>query len=479
MSHRKIYPAIYNLYLSGSLPEHFALVAVGRRQKSTEEFRNEAFESIGRFSRPNNGNEAKLKELLSRFYYQEMDFYETGAYHRFEQYLSKMDEEYGTQGNRIYYLAVAPEHFEPIVTRLSEAGMVRNDRESWQRVVIEKPFGWDLQSATVLNQAITRVFDEEHIYRIDHYLGKEMLQNIMVIRFANAFFEPLWNNKYIDHIQITSSETVGVENRGGYYEGAGALRDMMQNHMLQLLMLTAMEPPISLSNQAIRDEKVKILKALSPMTPEKVKQNVVRGQYTSGSIGGKKVPGYRQEERVSPDSSTETYMAMKVEIENFRWAGVPFYLRTGKRMPRKMTEIVIQFIRLPQILYFKEFSNLEPNTLIVRIQPEESVSIQFNGKKPGTKNTIIPARLDFCQNCEVGEVSPDAYERLLLDVMEGDSTLFTRWDEVEYSWKFVDGIAEAWKNEKRGPSFYPAGTWGPREADELIEKDRRKWRNGD
>lgn len=479
MSHRKIYPAIYNLYLSGSLPEHFALVAVGRRQKSTEEFRNEAFESIGRFSRPNSGNEAKLKELLSRFYYQEMDFYETGAYHRFEQYLSKMDEEYGTQGNRIYYLAVAPEHFEPIVTRLSEAGMVRNDRESWQRVVIEKPFGWDLQSATVLNQAITRVFDEEHIYRIDHYLGKEMLQNIMVIRFANAFFEPLWNNKYIDHIQITSSETVGVENRGGYYEGAGALRDMMQNHMLQLLMLTAMEPPISLSNQAIRDEKVKILKALSPMTPEKVKQNVVRGQYTSGSIGGKKVPGYRQEERVSPDSSTETYMAMKVEIENFRWAGVPFYLRTGKRMPRKMTEIVIQFIRLPQILYFKEFSNLEPNTLIVRIQPEESVSIQFNGKKPGTKNTIIPARLDFCQNCEVGEVSPDAYERLLLDVMEGDSTLFTRWDEVEYSWKFVDGIAEAWKNEKRGPSFYPAGTWGPREADELIEKDRRKWRNGD
>jgi len=461
------------------LPEHFALVAVGRRQKSTEEFRNEAFESIGRFSRPNSGNEAKLKELLSRFYYQEMDFYETGAYHRFEQYLSKMDEEYGTQGNRIYYLAVAPEHFEPIVTRLSEAGMVRNDRESWQRVVIEKPFGWDLQSATVLNQAITRVFDEEHIYRIDHYLGKEMLQNIMVIRFANAFFEPLWNNKYIDHIQITSSETVGVENRGGYYEGAGALRDMMQNHMLQLLMLTAMEPPISLSNQAIRDEKVKILKALSPMTPEKVKQNVVRGQYTSGSIGGKKVPGYRQEERVSPDSSTETYMAMKVEIENFRWAGVPFYLRTGKRMPRKMTEIVIQFIRLPQILYFKEFSNLEPNTLIVRIQPEESVSIQFNGKKPGTKNTIIPARLDFCQNCEVGEVSPDAYERLLLDVMEGDSTLFTRWDEVEYSWKFVDGIAEAWKNEKRGPSFYPAGTWGPREADELIEKDRRKWRNGD
>ena len=302
-----------------------------------------------------------------------------------------------------------------------------------------------------------------------------MLQNIMAIRFANALFEPLWNNKYIDHVQIISSETVGVENRGAYYEKAGALRDMLQNHMLQLLMLTAMEPPAILDNNSIRDEKVKVLKSLSGMTYEKVRQHVVRGQYGSGQIDNKTVPGYREENKVSSSSDTETFVAMKVEVENFRWGGVPFYLLTGKRLPAKFTEIVIQFVSLPEVLYFKELRGLKPNTLHIRIQPMEGVELYFNTKKPGIRNEIIQVGMDFCQNCDADAVSPDAYERLLLDVMKGDSTLFTRWDEVEYAWRFVDSISRAWAEEKPVFPNYPAGTWGPYGARKLIEKDGRQW----
>jgi glucose-6-phosphate 1-dehydrogenase len=476
LAHRKIYPALYNLYISGSLPDHFAMLAIGRRDKTQEIFREDAAKAIRSFSRENQGREEDLKHVVSRFFYLRVDFTENDGYRKIKEYINELDGKYQTHGNRIFYLAVAPDHFGVIVQNLGQSGLT-NQGMGYKRVVIEKPFGIDLQSAFTLNKTITNVFREDQIFRIDHFLGKEMLQNIMVIRFANVLFEPLWNNKYIDHIQITSSETIGVENRGGYYENAGAMRDMMQNHMLQLLMLTAMEAPVSLHTHAIRDEKVKILKSVSFMEPDKVKTNVVTGQYGEGFLNGKPLPAYRQEDRVSPFSTTETYMAMKLEIENFRWAGVPFYLRTGKRMPVKTTRIVVQFLPLPGILYYKEFRNLEPNRLIIEIQPREGVIIKFNGKKPGTRNEIIPVELDFCQNCAVGEVSPDAYEKLLLDVMAGDSTLFTRWDEVEYSWKLMDHISREWRHEQQDCAIYPSGSWGPAEADELLKRDGRSWYN--
>ncbi|TYO96875.1 glucose-6-phosphate dehydrogenase [Desulfallas thermosapovorans] len=326
-----------------------------------------------------------------------------------------------------------------------------------------------------MNQKITRAFAEKNIYRIDHYLGKEMLQNIMVIRFANMFLEPIWNNQYIDNIQITSCEKVGVEDRGGYYEQAGALLDMVQNHMLQLLTLTAMEPPASLGTEDVRNEKVKVLSALQEFSPELVLKNAVRGQYGPGTAQGKPVPGYRQEERVAPDSNIETFIAIKVYVENFRWAGVPFYIRTGKRMPFKSTQIIVQFKSLPKILYARQNGQLQPNLLVIKIQPQEGVFFQFNAKKQGTVCRIVPVQMDFCQNC-AGELnSPEAYERLLFDALRGDSTLFTRWDEVEYSWRFVDTIAATWR--QHAPAFpnYPAGNWGPREAEELIARDGRRW----
>lgn len=476
LAHRKIYPAIYNLHLSGQLPKNFALVSIGRKDKTEESFRNEAAASIKQFTRSNRGKEEDISRVVSNFYYHRIDFTQSEDYHRLKDYLDNLDSQYQTNGNRVFYLAVAPEYFGTIVQNLSHSGMSDQSR-GYKRVVIEKPFGKDLESAKLLNNVITGVFHEDAIYRIDHYLGKEMLQNIMVIRFANVLFEPLWNNKYIDHIQITSSETVGVENRGGYYENAGALRDMMQNHMLQLLMLTAMEAPVSLDTNAIRDEKVKVLKAISKMDKERINRNVVRGQYGEGMIMGRQVKGYRMEDRISHESNTETFMAMKVEIENFRWAGVPFYLRTGKRMPVKTTKIVVQFLPMPDILYYKEFGNLEANRLIIEIQPREGIILRLNGKKPGFKNVIMPAELDFCQNCAVGEVSPDAYERLLMDVMAGDSTLFTRWDEVEHSWRLMDSVSKDWDTIQPDFSNYAAGSWGPSAADDLLSRDGRYWVN--
>lgn len=466
---------MYNLFITGQLPQHFALLSVGRRDKTSESFRKEALASIEKFAQPNSGSKDQMLTLLERFHYARVDFTDISQYETLKTTLRDLDEQYGTEGSRVYYKAVAPEHFEPIVQNLSAAGLVGSPQST--RLVIEKPFGQDLTTARQLNSTITKVFSEDQVYRIDHFLGKEMLQNIMVIRFANALFEPLWNNKYIDHIQITSSETVGVENRGPYYESAGAIRDMMQNHMLQLLMLTAMEAPLSLEPQSIRDEKVKVLRALSSMDPLRIKRDIVRGQYGPARNGKDKILGYREEERVSPYSFTETYMAMKLEIENFRWAGVPFYLRTGKRMPVKETKIVIRFLQLPGILYFKEFHGLDPNYLIIEIQPREGAVLRFNGKKPGSRNEIIPVEMDFCQNCAVGAVSPDAYERLLMDVMMGESTLFTRWDEVEYAWRFVDNISKAWEHEYPEFPNYAAGTWGPAKAVELLRRDGRRWIN--
>jgi glucose-6-phosphate 1-dehydrogenase len=475
LTHRKLMPALYNLLYSEMLPDNFAIVSVGRRDKTDEVYRNEVYESIKSYSHFKIEDEIWCK-LAEKIFYREFDFSDTDGYHALKDFLDNIDQKFNSKGNRIFYLAVAPEYFEPIVEKLDQNNMVDNEN-SWQRVMIEKPFGRDLSSAEYLNKKITSVFSEKNIYRIDHYLGKEMLQNISAIRFANILFEPVWNSRYIDNIQISSMETVGVETRGGYYEKAGALRDMVQNHILQLLTLTTMEPPVSLDAEAVRDEKVKVLRSLESLTPELIKSNVVRGQYGEGLKDGKIMKAYRQEERVSQQSDTETYFAMKINIENFRWAGTPIYIRTGKRMPNKYTEIIVQFKKLPGILYFKEHGKLEPNLLIIRIQPSEGVSLRFNAKKPGTVSTIIPVQMDFSQNCQIGNNSPEAYERLLYDAIRGDSTLFTRWDEVEYSWRFVDRIMQAWEYEHPHFPNYNSDTWGPREADQLLARDGKIWWN--
>lgn len=476
LTHRKLLPAVYNLKHSGKLPENFAVVSIGRREMSHQEYREQAYKSIKNFSRFKIIDEDMWQDISRRIYYKKFEFEDSSGYRDLKVFLHELDEQYNTKGNRMFYLAVAPEYFGLINDELNNQGMVVNET-SWQRLIIEKPFGRDLTSAQKLNNKIKKVFGEENTYRIDHYLGKEMIQNLMVLRFANSIFEPLWNNRYIDNIQISSGETVGVENRGGYYEHSGALKDMVQNHMLQLLTLTAMEPPINLSSASIRDEKVKILRSLEEITPIKIKQDIIRGQYVEGNINNNKVVGYRQEERVSPTSNTETFVALKLHVENFRWAGVPFYIRTGKRMKTKSTEIIIQFKSIPNVLYSKEYENLNPNLLVIGVQPREGIYFKFNNKRPGTENFIIPVEMDFCQTCQFESNTPEAYERLLFDVMNGDNTLFTSWDEVEYSWKFVDTIASQWGNESPVLPGYEAGSYGPKEADELLLKENRHWWN--
>jgi len=475
LSNRKLYPAIYNLYVSGSLPDGFAVVCVGRKEKSNEIFRNETEVNIRKFSRENSDDFKSLQQVLSRFYYYNLNFINESAYFDLKLFLSKLDEVYSSSGNRIYYMAVSPENFLPIVDGIYNAGMIMTNEKRISRLVIEKPFGRDFKSAYELNVILRDVFGEKDIYRIDHYLGKEMLQNIMAIRFANLVFEPLWDRRYIDHIQITSSETVGIENRGAYYEKSGAIRDMMQNHMLQLLMLTAMDAPLKINAQYVRDEKLKLLKAIRPINRDAADKVVVRGQYGKGFVSDKSVPDYRHETGVDPQSKTETYVAMRVDIDTDRWDGVPFYLRTGKRMPYKTTEIAVVFKRatLPEGL--EKSSTIISNTLIIKVQPQEALTIFLNGKKPGTLYEIVPISMGFCQNCSVGEVSPDAYERLLYDVLRGDSTLFAGWEEVELSWKYIDNVLESWNDKVPDFPNYAAGTWGPAAADELLVRDGRQW----
>jgi len=475
LTHRKLLPALYNLAHEDKLPDHYAVVSVGRRTKTQEEYRNEINNSVHLHTRFKPEDE-KLKVFLNKIYYKKCEFSDSVSYADLKIFLEDIDRKYETNGNRIFYMAVAPEYFNVIVSNIKAHEMARN-LDSWQRLVIEKPFGRDLETARLLNKTITNVFKEKDTYRIDHYLGKEMIQNIMVIRFANTMFESIWSSKFIDNIQISSSETVGIENRAGYFEKSGILKDMVQNHMLQLLTLTAMEPPVNLETEEIRDEKVKVIKALEKFNDFKVTENVVRGQFGPGLINNKPVNGYRQEENVASNSNTETFMAIKLYVKNFRWGDMPFYIRTGKRLPQKTTEIVIEFKALPEILYFKDYGKLEPNLLVIRIQPSEGVSFRFNGKKPGTGNEIETVDMEYCQNCNIMNNSPEAYERLFFDLIRGDSTLFTRWDEIEESWKFVDRIAKAW--EEKEPIFpnYDAGTWGPEESDELLARDHRKWWN--
>ena len=475
LTHRKLIPALYNLAADGELPPAVTVVGFARREKSDDEFRREMEEATRKFSRQNVRDEIWQTFSQSIFYHQS-EFADAEGYRGLAQRLDKIDKERGTRGNRLFYFAAAPDQFEVILKHLKAAGLNQAREGSWARVIVEKPFGTDLASARELNRIVHHAFAEEQTYRIDHFLGKETAQNILVLRFANAIFGPLWNRHYIDHIQITAAETLGVEGRAGYYEGAGALRDMVQNHLLQLLCLVTMETPSDLSADSIRDEKVKVVRCLRQFSPAEVEANVVRGQYAEGAINGKPVPAYRAEPHVDPKSMIDTFVALRLTIDVWRWWNVPIYMRVGKRLPKSGTEISIHFKKAPAVLFNKELS--EQNVLVIRIQPDEGMSLRMHAKVPGTSFRIEPVKMDFHYGTSFGKASPEAYERLLLDAMSGDATLFARRDEVEDAWAFIDPIENAWSAREKQPGlfFYPAGSWGPEEADDLLARDGRVWR---
>lgn len=475
LAKRKLYPALFALYKEGKLPERFAVIGLARRPRTAEEYRADVFESIQQFARYGLNKEDELWERFAgHFEYLSLDTNDEEGFRRLNSLSGELEAKFDIRGNRLFYLALSPALFGSVAQHLRKGGLL--DTEGWHRLVIEKPFGYDLQSAEKLNRQIREVFCEKEIYRIDHYLGKEMVQNIEVVRFANAFFEPLWNNKYIANIQITLSETVGVEDRGPYYDKSGALRDMAQNHMLQMVAMMAMEPPSRLHAEDIRDEKVKVLRSLRLFAgPEEVRRNVVRGQYTDGVLNNKPVKGYRSEDRVDPASNTETYFAARIFADNFRWAGVPFYIRTGKRLPVKTTEVVVEFKNMANTGYLAKKTELKPNLLVFRVNPMEGIYIKINAKEPGSDWTIIPVSMDFCQNCRVGLNTPEAYERLLYDALRGDPTYFTRWDEVSLQWQFIDRIASAWQSGSSDLELYPAGSWGPERTDRLLQEDGFHW----
>ncbi|MBA3962603.1 MAG: glucose-6-phosphate dehydrogenase [Chthoniobacterales bacterium] len=477
LTHRKLVPALYNIAADGELPPAVAVVGFARRPKTDDEFRQEMEEATRKFSRQAVRDEI-WKGFAETLYYHQSEFGDEAGYKKLAERLDKLDETSGTRGNRLFYFAASPEQFETIIENLQKAGLNKTREGSWARVILEKPFGTDLESARHLNKVVQSAFSENQTYRIDHFLGKETAQNILVLRFANAIFEPLWNADHIDHVQITAAETLGVENRAGYYEGAGALRDMVQNHLLQLLCLVAMEPPTDLGADGIRDEKVKVVRSLRPFQIDEVGSDVVRGQYAEGAIAGEQVVAYRAEKNVDPKSQTETFVALRVRIDNWRWADVPFYIRVGKRLPKSGTEISVHFKKAPQVLFNRESQALDQNVLVIRIQPDEGISLRMQAKVPGTSFRIESVKMDFHYGTSFGKASPEAYERLLLDAMSGDPTLFARRDEVEQAWKFIDTIEEAWTAKENAPKLatYPAGSWGPEEADELLARDGRAWR---
>lgn len=474
LAKRKLFPALYSLYQEKKLSKQFAVIGLARRPKTNEQFREDVYQSIETFARHKAGDDASWQEFIAHFHYQSLDINDVEGFQKLRVLAEDLEEQFDVGGNRLFYLALAPELFGSVSHNIKEGGLLEHD--GWHRLVIEKPFGYDLTSAEKLNAQICEVFAEKEIFRIDHYLGKEMIQNIEVIRFANAFFEPLWNRTYISNIQITASETVGVEERGGYYDQAGALRDMGQNHILQMISMMAMEPPSRLAAEDIRDEKVKVLRSLRAYeSSEEVKNHVIRGQYAKGEHQGEELKGYRSEDNVPDQSSNETYFAATMFVDNYRWAGVPFYVRTGKRLPVKSTEVVVEFKTIPDRVHFAAKQQLEPNLLVFRVNPMEGVYIKFNAKNPNGQSTIVPVAMDFCHTGNVGINTPEAYERLLFDVIRGESTYFTRWDEVSLAWSFVDRIERAWLENTEDLQFYPAGSWGPEKSNQMLAERGHKW----
>jgi glucose-6-phosphate 1-dehydrogenase len=470
LTRRKLLPAVYSLAVRRLLPERFAVVGLGRTPLSSEAWRAEMHEAVGNHGR-DPPDEAAWTGLAAGMHYLARDFADPETEGALRALLTHLDEERATRGNRLFYMAVPPAALPTIIEQIGKG----RDAAGWRRVVVEKPFGHDLPSARALNALLHRCFDEREIFRIDHYLGKETVQNLLVLRFANGIFEPLWNRRHVDHIEVTVAETLGIEGRADYYERAGAIRDIFQNHLLQLLALTAMEPPIDMDPEHVRDEKVKVLRALQTPSPHEV----VRGQYGPGLLGGVAVPGYREEPGVAPGSATETYVAASLQIENWRWAGRPFYVRTGKRLARRATTITVQFQQAPHPPFTNlPTQDLQPNALVVRVQPDEGISLEMVAKVPGQGLSVRPVRMDFPYQGNFPDGLPDAYERLLLDAMLGDPMLFMREHEIEEQWALVDAIVAAWNRDR--PTFpnYPAGSWGPADADRLVERDGRTWRAG-
>jgi len=480
LTKRKLIPALCNLAQENLLPTQFAIVGFAVNDFNTESFRKTLAQEIPKYV--TSPLDAKLLDwMIERVYYVQGDFQDTQAFALLEQQIKEADEKHGAQGNRLFYLAVAPRFFSPITNMLGQCCLVKEDEPHWARVIVEKPFGHDLASARQLNHELKQVLSEKQIYRIDHYLGKETVQNVLVFRFSNNIIEPLWNRHYVDHVQITAAETVGVEHRGGFYETAGALRDMVPNHLFQLLTMTAMEPPISFDADEVRNKQAEVIHAIQPFGPEDVLTNMVRGQYGMGTVDSQRVAGYRSEPEVAPDSNTETFVALKLLIDNWRWAGVPFYLRTGKRLAQRRTEIVIQFRRTPFVLFRNtSVRNLETNRLVIHIQPDEGISLSFGAKVPGSVMKLGLVNMDFDYSTYFGSEHSTGYERLLRDCMAGDATLFQRADMVEAGWSVIQPVLDVWHAlPARGFPNYSSGSWGPVEGEDLLKRDGRAWHLAD
>lgn len=477
---RKLLPALYNLNKEGLLSTHFACVGFARREKGHQDFRKEMEESVNKYSRNKPIDKNIWDTFSEQIYYHTSEFHDDKGYQELAAILKNLDSKYGTKGNRIFYLSTQPSFFPTIIEKLSQHKLIYKEgevKDKWSRVVIEKPFGQDLNSANTLQKEISQYLTESQIYRIDHYLGKETVQNLLIFRFSNPLFEAIWNNRHVDNVQITVAEEIGIGTRGRFFEEAGMLRDIVQNHMMQLLSLVCMEPPSSSKAEAIHNEKVKVIESIRAFPKDKFDEWIIRGQYGPGFINGESVIGYRQEENVAPDSNVETYVALKLLIDNWRWSGVPFYLRAGKRLPKRATEIAITFKPAPVFIYQENGKTVEQNVLVIRIQPDEGISLKINCKVPGISSPIQPVKMDFQYGAYFGSTPPEAYERLILDCMAGDNTLFARADEVLASWKLFTPVLNHWQ-ENKASQFpnYASGTWGPAAADQLLEENGKKWR---